>query len=60
MGTLLGGTRVTVLRCEDIKTDVVPRLDEAGVEGYVTRERYRLEKKPIWSSWSGPIASGRL
>jgi len=62
VGSVSSGGRVDVVRCEDIKTDIVPRirLADAKTEGYVTRGRYRLEKTPIWSSWSGPIAVGCL
>lgn len=57
IGVIYAGQTVPVLRCEDLKHYIVPKVKLAnGTEGYVLRGDFKIDRQPSWFSSSAPIS----
>ena len=57
VGVIQAGQEVPVLKCEDLKHYIVPKVKLAnGAEGYVLKGKFKINRHASWSSSASPIS----
>lgn len=57
VGVIYDGQTVPILSCEDTKQYIVPKVRlENGIEGYVVRGDFKINREPSWRTTPFPIS----